>query len=187
MKADTKPRDGRARLLAAAQQLYLRHGASNVGINDVIEAAGVARMTLYNNFESKEELTAAVYEEMAATTLRFVEAAGAGLDTEAGRIGAIIDLFAMGMNSPEYRGCPFIHACLQESKPSGQIVALVRSYKLALRDRILRALATRRANREDVADQIMLLLDGAVTEAYIRAVAQPLQTAKRAAMVLLKS
>ncbi len=50
---------GRDRLLATARRLFTRHGASNVGINDVTAAAGVARMTLYNNFLSKDALTAA--------------------------------------------------------------------------------------------------------------------------------
>jgi len=43
--------------------------ASNVGINDVISGAGVARMTLYNNFVSKDALVLAVYTELIETTL----------------------------------------------------------------------------------------------------------------------
>jgi AcrR family transcriptional regulator len=163
---------------------YLIYTA-NVGINDVIETAGVARMTLYTNFSSKEELTVAVYEQLATNTLLLIDAAGEDQYAEAERIASIVDVFAMGMNSPEYRGCPFIHASFQESRPAGPILSLVRTYKTALRNRIWRALSDDRPNRGEVADQIVLLLDGAVTEAYIGGVPRPLQKAKRAVAVLL--
>lgn len=185
MDIERKPQDGRGRVLSAAQDLYLRHGAANVGINDVIRTAGVARMTLYNHFASKDLLTAAVYSEMADRTLSAIEEAIAGAAGEPSRVDAVMRLFAGTMDGPDFRGCPFIHAALQESEPTGQILALVRSYKLALRDRILWALDENRADRAEVADQIVLLLDGAVTEGYIGALAAPIETASRAAVALL--
>ncbi|HWK66776.1 MAG TPA: TetR/AcrR family transcriptional regulator [Rhizobiaceae bacterium] len=184
MGTDRRPAGGRERLLETARRLFTHHGASNVGINEVTDAAGVARMTLYNNFPSKEALTVAVYEEMASATLRALEALpDAG--TEEARIGAIFDLFGRGTRRAEYRGCPFIHASLQEAEPSGPIYAIVRDYKRALRDHVFQALDEERTERSQMADTIVLLLDGAVTEAYIKGVAEPVAVAKRAAATLL--
>ena len=185
-------RDGRARLLAAATELYVQRGASNVGINDVIESAGVARMTLYNNFKSKEELTEAVYTEMIAAMLSRLDEldrqfVNRRVVDEHKKLLAMIDLLAAGIATPESRGCPFIHASLQESDPSGGVTTLVRSYKKALRDRVLSVLDPARCEREDVADQILILLDGMVTEIYLGAVAQPVKKVKRVIAAILAS
>ncbi len=178
---------GRDRLLATARRLFTRHGASNVGINDVTAAAGVARMTLYNNFPSKEALTAAVYEEMACATLQGLREMDASNLSEEERILAIFDHFDRSEHEADYRGCPFIHASLQAADASGPVYAIVHSYKHDLREHIFQVLDETRRNRAEVADQILLLLDGAVTEAYLKGVADPTTAAKHAAATLLRS
>src|ERR1700712_2022259 len=56
------PRD---RLIDTAADLFYERGLPNVGINEVTERAGVARMTLYNNFDSKEALALAAFDRQA--------------------------------------------------------------------------------------------------------------------------
>lgn len=90
-------------------------------------------------------------------------------------------------HEPDYRGCPFIHASLQPAEPAGQVYALVHAYKRALRDHLFGLMDENRANRAELADQILLLLDGAVTESYLKGVAQPARSAKRAAATLLRA
>ncbi len=176
---------GRNRLLATASRLFMRHGASNVGINDVTAAAGVARMTLYNNFPSKDALTAAVYEELSCATLQALREMETSGRPEEENILAIFDHFDRSGREADYRGCPFIHASLQAAEASGPIYAIVHAYKRGLRKHILCLLSEGRRNRAELADQIVLLLDGAVTEAYLKGVADPVPTAKRAAATLL--
>ena len=178
---------GRDRLLATAGRLFTRHGASNVGINDVTAAAGVARMTLYNNFPSKDALTGAVYEEMARATLRALSEVEVSGRSDEENILAIFDHFDRSEHDPDYRGCPFIHVSLQAAEASGPIHAIVQSYKRSLREHIARVLDGGRRNRAELADQIVLLLDGAVTEAYLRGVADPVTAAKRATVTLLRA
>ena len=50
----------RARLLAAADELFYREGVQTVGIDRIIEQAGVAKASLYNIFGSKEDLVFAL-------------------------------------------------------------------------------------------------------------------------------
>ena len=184
---DSRKPGGRTRLLATARELFMRHGAANVGINDVTDAAGVARMTLYNNFLSKEALILAVYEELAETTLRELGELATPGRSEEQRIVAVFDHLDGRSHGTDYRGCPFIHASVQAAEPSGPIYALVRSYKRSLRDHVFGLLDDNRANRAELADQIVILLDGAVTEAYLKGVAQPGSSAKRAATTLLRA
>ncbi len=178
---------GRDRLLATARRLFTRHGASNVGINDVTAAAGVARMTLYNNFPSKDALTVAVYEGMAHATLHALSEMKTSGGAEEANILAIFDHFDRSEREVDYRGCPFIHASLQAAEASGPIYSIVQSYKRGLREHIVQVLDEGRRNRAELADQIVLLLDGAVTEAYLKGVADPVTAAKRATATLLRS
>lgn len=178
-------RQGRARLMDAAARLFTKRGTANVGINEVTAEAGVARMTLYNNFPSKEKLTLAVYEEMTQATLARVDAVLAAGKCEKGRIAALFDHFGRNAHKPSFRGCSFIHASLQEADPHGALHGVVRSYKKALRRRVLQALDARRRKPELLADQIVILLDGAVTEAYILGVPDAMTAAKGAALTLL--
>src|SRR5687768_15637980 len=62
MPGRRSPRD---RLIDTAAGLFYERGLPNVGINEVTEHAGVARMTLYNNFDSKEALALAAFERQA--------------------------------------------------------------------------------------------------------------------------
>lgn len=184
-KAIQSAADGRTRLIETARQLFTRRGTAHVGINEVTEEAGVARMTLYNNFPSKQALSVAVYQEMAEKALaRLDEIFAAGM-SESGRIEKLFAHFGRNAHRPDYRGCSFIHASLQEADPHGPIYAIVQTYKRALRKRIETALDARRLNRAELAGQIVLLLDGGVTEAYIKGVNDPMAAAQKAAMVLL--
>lgn len=177
---------GRERLVATARDLFTQRGAANVGINDVTAAAGVAKMTLYNNFSSKDALTAAVYEEMAQEVLDALAALDVEDISEAERVSALFDDFDVRTRDPRSRGCPFIHASLQSADVAGPIHAIVRAYKRQLRLCVLAMLDADRPARDELADQIVLLLDGAVTEAYLQGVANPIDAGKRAAATLLR-
>ena len=184
-KSSREDRQGRAKLLDAASRLYAKRGTANVGINEVTAEAGVARMTLYNNFPSKERLTVAVYEKMAEAGLARIDAVIAAETDEKGRIDALFTHFGRNVHKPDFRGCSFIHASLQEADPHGPLYAVVQAYKRALRGRVLAVLAPRRPNRELLTDQLVILLDGAVTEAYIKGVGDAITAAKAAALTLL--
>jgi len=47
---------GRERLVATAVDLFYRQGFGAVGIDQIIETAGVTKTTFYKHFESKDDL-----------------------------------------------------------------------------------------------------------------------------------
>lgn len=59
----------RARILAAAERLYLRYGIRRTSIDDVAHEAGIAKGTIYLYYDSKETLNAAVVEKVCADIL----------------------------------------------------------------------------------------------------------------------
>lgn len=177
---------GRDRLLAMARDLFTRRGASNVGINDVTDAAGVAKMTLYNNFESKEALVLAVYKEMIEATLRDLQQISKAGRSEEKLILGVFVYHDSKAGQDSYRGCPFIHASLQDGEPSGAVYELVSSYKRTLREHMFGLLDKSRRNRAELADQLLILLDGAETERYLKGVNNSTNSAKLAARALLQ-
>ncbi|WP_455268916.1 TetR/AcrR family transcriptional regulator [Rahnella aceris] len=59
---DSSPESARDRLLGAARVLFYNNGIAATGIDAIIKRAGVAKKSLYNNFESKAELVATYIE-----------------------------------------------------------------------------------------------------------------------------
>lgn len=185
VKSVSERGSGRDRLMATARRLFMSRGASNVGINDVTDSAGIARMTLYNNFPSKEALIFAVYEELVETTLTGLRQMDTAALSEKDRVLALFDHLEGLGHGPDYRGCPFIHASLQAAETFGPVYALAHSYKLALREHVFSLLDESRVERAELASQIVLLLDGAVTEGYLKGVPNATESAKRATVTLL--
>ena len=113
--ATHSPPAPRERILDTAYELFSRRGIHDVGIDELIERAGVAKATLYKHFSSKDELVLAFLEQRErAWTHGWVE-------TEAKRRGAtpeeqllaIFDLFDEWFHRPGFEGCSFINVLLE--------------------------------------------------------------------------
>ena len=100
----------RERLLAAADELFYREGVHTVGIDRVIERAGVAKASLYSAFGSKEELVLAYLQGRADRRRQRVLAAIAAHETPRARILAVFDVMAARVAEPDFRGCAFVNA-----------------------------------------------------------------------------
>ncbi|OON41026.1 hypothetical protein BTJ39_03390 [Izhakiella australiensis] len=174
---------GREQIMHAAKRLFIKRGATNVGINEVTAEAGVARMTLYNNFPAKETLISEVYQQVAAEIMQRLTDTTARKKGEREKILGLFDEIAA--QQEDYRGCPMIHASLQAEEAAGEVYQLVQAYKQRLRAFIYQQLSEKRHEREMLADQILLLLDGAATEYYLRGALTPLASARRAVSILL--
>src|SRR5579863_10664876 len=100
----------RERLLAAANELFYNEGVHTVGIDRVIERAGVAKASLYNTFGSKDELVRVYLEGrhaiVAARITRYIERYDGPRERLLGVFEAQGELFA----EPGYRGCAFVSA-----------------------------------------------------------------------------
>src|SRR5882724_1407568 len=92
----------RERLLAAANELFYAEGVQTVGIDRIIERAGVARGSLYNVFGSKEELVAAYLALRQEGTTSRLRAALARFDDPRDKILAVFDAQAQMFQEPEF-------------------------------------------------------------------------------------
>ncbi len=105
----------RDRILDAAYDLFSRRGIRGVGIDAVIEQSGVARMTLYRHFSSKEQLALAYLERREQEwTRNWLQAeVERRADDGAGRLLAIFDVFDAWFREDDFEGCAFIHVLLE--------------------------------------------------------------------------
>ncbi len=107
---------GRERILDAAYDLFSRRGVRAVGIDTVIGHAGVAKMTLYRNFASKEELAITFLQcREERWTLGWVQAeVSRRADTPTARLLAIFDIFGEWFGREDFEGCAFVSILLEE-------------------------------------------------------------------------
>jgi AcrR family transcriptional regulator len=106
----------RERLLAAANELFYNEGVHTVGIDRVIEQAGVAKASLYNTFGSKDELVRAYLEGRHASVTELITRAVERYDTPRERLLAVFEGQGELFAQPGYHGCAFARASA-ESQP----------------------------------------------------------------------
>ena len=103
------------RLLETAYEMFSTRGVRDVGVDEVIERAGVAKATLYRHFPSKDDLVLAFLEQREQRWTREwveTEARGRGSSPEAHLLG-IFDLFDEWFHSEDFEGCSFINVLLE--------------------------------------------------------------------------
>ncbi|MBV8918433.1 TetR/AcrR family transcriptional regulator [Bradyrhizobium sp.] len=185
MSGRRSPRD---RLIDTAADLFYDRGMPNVGINEVTERAGVARMTLYNNFDSKEALALAAFEQHSETRRTLIEQHLARAQTPSDGVKAMFDISEQFAAEPGFRGCPFINVVVQDPQPEGPMHALVRAHKAWIRAKF-RDIAARAGHRkpDTTAQQLLALLDGASIEAFIQGGVEPIRAGRQAAEILLSA
>jgi AcrR family transcriptional regulator len=113
----------RDRLLETAYALFSRRGVRDVGIDELIERAQVAKATFYRHFPSKDDLVAAFLDRREQRwTREWVEAEASRRGTPEERLLAIFDLFDEWFRREDFEGCSFINVLLEmgTDHPSGR-------------------------------------------------------------------
>jgi AcrR family transcriptional regulator len=158
----------RERLLAAASELFYTEGVHTVGIDRVIERAGVAKATLYNAFGSKDELVRAYLEARhEATMRRMTRELTARYSTARERLVGVFEVQALNFTDPTFRGCAFVGASA-ESPRGGVVEQVSDEYRAWVRTLFLDL--AREAGAADpglLAQQLVLLYDGAGIGAWM--------------------
>ncbi|WP_207477974.1 TetR/AcrR family transcriptional regulator [Arenibaculum pallidiluteum] len=163
----THAKSARERILETAAELFYREGIRAVGVDTIIARSGVAKMSLYRNFASKDELARAYLEDRNELYWQWWDRAVAagGRDARA-RIRAVFEAVRIKATRPEYRGCPFVNTAVEFADPDHPARAVAMAHKREQRAR-LKGLAEEAGARDPgvLADQLLLLMDGAYASA----------------------
>jgi AcrR family transcriptional regulator len=155
----------RDRLLAAANDLFYEEGVHTVGIDRVIERAGVAKATLYSTFGSKDELIRAYLLDRHERRRQRMTEGLARYETPRERLLGVFDVLGESFADPGFHGCAFVNASA-EADPGSPIVQVADGYRAWLRTLLVDlARDAGAAEPEELARQLVLLYDGAAIAA----------------------
>ncbi|MFD4504672.1 TetR/AcrR family transcriptional regulator [Streptomyces sp. NPDC058457] len=175
----------RERLLSAANELFYAEGVQTVGIDRIIEHAGVAKASLYNTFGGKEQLIRAYLDSRHAKLTERLLRGVDGADNPRDRLLAVFDAQAELFTEQDYHGCAFV-AASAEAKHGSAIEEASDAYRAWVR-----ALFTDLArdagapDPETLARRLHLLYDGGGVSARMDRDPSVGAVAREAAAVLI--
>ncbi len=153
----------RERILAAASDLFYRHGIRAVGVESIADAAGTNKMTLYRHFASKDELVAE-YLRRSATQ---ADACWAELERDhpgdpLAQLRAWFQEMADHVASADLRGCPLANAAVELPEKGHPARAVIEECKNAVLARVVALSRTAGLSEPELlAEELSLLLEGA--------------------------
>lgn len=158
-----------SRILDAAHELFYAHGVNAVGVDAIVERSGVAKMTLYRHFESKDRLVEAWLKRTSERwRVWFDEQVKRAVPTNdpLARLLAVFDVYAEWFSSPEFRGCCFINCAMEYPAPDHPARKVVASHRAFVRDYLV-ALAKKAGIKRatELGEALAMLADGATIAA----------------------
>jgi AcrR family transcriptional regulator len=174
-------------LLAAADELFSSNGITSTPVDEAVRRAGVATMTLYHHFDGKDALVAAYlhdrHERWMQRWERHIGAASDPID----RLLAIFDaLDDWAKDGGAARGCAFVDAAAELSDRSHPAWREIDAHKHDLRNQLVElAKETGRSDPSSLADQLLLIYEGALSALLIGHVERPTAQARAIAHTLL--
>jgi AcrR family transcriptional regulator len=178
----------RDQLIDTALELFNRDGYRATGIDKILAESGVAKMTLYNHFGSKDELILAALERRDARWRDwFRHAVERRAETPRGRLLAVFDALEEWFAQADFQGCMFMRAASEYGDRGDPIHAVAAEHQrlllAELRDLAAGAGARRPAK---LAREILLLVMGAIIATQVNGPVDAGKAAKKAAEVLIE-
>jgi len=172
--------------MEAADRLFYEEGIRATGIDRLVEEADVAKMSLYNNFGSKDDLVVAYLRWRHDDWLRRLAIHLERADSPVEAMLAVFDAYLESAVQPGYRGCAFINAAAEIPRADHPARAVVKENKEGVQS-LLNEKAAEAGARDprSLAGQLYLLLEGGIVTAGVRSDPEPLRWARAAAETLI--
>jgi len=188
------PQSRKDHLLQTALKLFNVHGFHATGIDRVQAESGVSKTTMYKYFKSKDELIKAVlemrHEQFGSWfTERVINISEERYpDHEYGKLMAMFDAVDEWIHSDTFFGCNFINASAEFSAIEHPIRVYSAQHKLDLAKYIQTCIAgLSESDSDELAKEILLLLDGAIVSAHTTGLKDSAERAKHMMLLLLKN
>jgi AcrR family transcriptional regulator len=155
-----------ARALDAAEDLFYRRGVHAVGMDDVRDTSGVSLKRLYQLFPNKERLVTAFLERRDVRWRAGLTEHVTRVEDPRERLLAVFDWLRTWFTDPDYRGCAWINCFGELGATSAAVADQARTHKEGFRV-LLRDLSRAAGHDDDLAEQLLLLAEGAIVTAAI--------------------
>lgn len=162
--------DTRAHIVAAASKLFYAEGIGRVSVDAVAEKAGVTKRTLYYHFRSKDDLIAATLEARDQPNLNLMAqwfaAAPGNLED---KVAAIFTQLAKTAAHPKWKGCGFLRTTAElAAMPGHPAVRIGARHKAGFARWLAEEIAAAGYDdAENLAREVLLLLDGAFSASLV--------------------
>jgi AcrR family transcriptional regulator len=161
--------NARERIVQTALRLFYRNGLRATGIDKIIAESGVAKMSFYRYFPSKDDLIAEFLRRRHHNWMAwFAEAVNKRLRKPGSGLEVIADVLGEWFDDPEFRGCAFINTISETPEYEAEKNQIVRDHKAQL-ELFIREIASQlqlRAPRR-VASNAMIIIDGAIVRSQM--------------------
>jgi AcrR family transcriptional regulator len=170
-------------LIETASRLFNQYGYHATGIDLILAESKVSKATLYKYFRSKDELILAVLQQRHEQVLSMIKRKlDNATDNESAVILMIFDVLNDWFNDADFYGCSFINATAEYTDTSHPIHICAAQHKQSIVDLIRGQLSVENSHK---ADQIGLLVEGAIVMAHTRNMKTSALLAKEMASHLL--
>ncbi|MGH3856719.1 MAG: TetR/AcrR family transcriptional regulator [Pseudonocardiaceae bacterium] len=177
------PTQARDRLVETAENLFYREGIRAVGVERLLAVSGVGRASFYRHFTSKDDLAVTMLRNLGERWQRWLDER---VTARGGEPLAVFDALAERFESTGFRGCAAINTMVEAADPTSAVHRAAAKHKEAVIGYLDTLLAA--AGHHDhgqLAEQFMLLIDGATVTALREGSSEPARQARAIASVLL--
>ncbi|MFK0218849.1 TetR/AcrR family transcriptional regulator [Streptomyces vinaceus] len=176
--------EARTRLLDAAEALFYSEGIQAVGMDRIRTESGVPLKRLYKVFPAKEALATAYLDRRDRRWTASLRDAVAGAADPAEAVGAVFEWLAQWFSEPDFRGCAFLNAYGELGTGPAAVLDVVRRHKTELRELLAEAAGP---GRGDLAEQLLILVEGATVVAALHPGPAPAHHAAAMAATLMRA
>ncbi len=177
----------RERLLETARRIFYAEGVNTVGVQRIIEEAGVTLATFYRHFPSKQDLILAYLQSVHDDFEHRATVAQQAAETPGDVLTSIGNNITAQLAEPGFRGCAFINAASEFQSPDGPIMRAVLAHRAWFYALVRDAFATAGHPQPDAAaGHYIMLRDGATTAGHLGDPAQARDTFDRGVAGLLR-
>jgi len=174
-------------IVETAYRLFKRDGIHATGIDKIIAEAGIAKMTMYRHFPSKDELIVAVLDWRAGRFEHVLRELDQSTETIGMKISRVFDWHATWFASPGFHGCLFQHALGEYGDPAHPVFKAVERQKTGLQRWLYRLVSSSMAEVEaqTAARALHMLIEGATLLAHLGQGDAAIADSRKAASLLL--
>lgn len=161
--AESTQRRAGDRIFEVASDLFRSQGIRAVGVETIVKTAGVAKISLYRSFASKDDLIVAYLKQLNETYWATVDEHLARHEQDPrSQLRAYMAFISESATTPGYRGCPFINYSAEFPDPSHPGHRVAEANRIEMRRRLVEwCKAMKAAHPAKLADGLLLLIDGA--------------------------
>jgi AcrR family transcriptional regulator len=179
----------RERIIETASVLFYSQGYNQTGINQIIEEAGVAKASMYHHFRSKEDIAVDYLIGRHTMWMNKLTQFVSVQNTAKGKIIGCFDYLSEWLTEVDFRGCGWQNIITDLPTDHDKIRSQAIYHKNQVREWIHTLLNEEsqftKEESEDLRDQVLVLLEGAIILSQIQKDSWPINSAKKACIKLL--